>query len=385
MKKLLIISIVIISLIVAIQWTLSLQLRKTTSEKVCKVATLALDASVDWLLEADWIKCQFPCSMPDDTTFAWKGRSIPIASTDDFYEKMREVTYDHLFEHQMLDWNRLDSAYRQELVKYGVEGKPVLVLKDGSGKSLRGECEDSVYSFLKGTGADIICLQEYYADDVETLRSRLSSRFNGYDFDFYVYTGRSGCFGNVILSRFPILGQGVIKFEHSSNLALYTDIRAYGREFRLYNCHFESYNISFPGIVKGLIGRKDGILKETERKMRHSLSLRPRQVDKVLEHISGCRSGTILCGDFNDNPMSYTYQRLIRGHRDTFCEAGKGFGATYSVLWPVLRIDYVFIPKEFRALTHASPRMGLSDHYPVISEIDVMQEGGDGKEKGQNR
>ena len=52
MKKLLIISIVIISLIVAIQWTLSLQLRKTTSEKVCKVATLALDASVDWLLEA---------------------------------------------------------------------------------------------------------------------------------------------------------------------------------------------------------------------------------------------------------------------------------------------------------------------------------------------
>lgn len=258
-------------------------------------------------------------------------------------------------------------------------------LKDGSGKSLRGECEDSVYSFLKGTGADIICLQEYYADDVETLRSRLSSRFNGYDFDFYVYTGRSGCFGNVILSRFPILGQGVIKFEHSSNLALYTDIRAYGREFRLYNCHFESYNISFPGIVKGLIGRKDGILKETERKMRHSLSLRPRQVDKVLEHISGCRSGTILCGDFNDNPMSYTYQRLIRGHRDTFCEAGKGFGATYSVLWPVLRIDYVFIPKEFRALTHASPRIGLSDHYPVISEIDVMQEGGDGKEKGQNR
>ena len=136
MKKLLIISIVIISLIVAIQWTLSLQLRKTTSEKVCKVATLALDASVDWLLEADWIKCQFPCSMPDDTTFAWKGRSIPIASTDDFYEKMREVTYDHLFEHQMLDWNRLDSAYRQELVKYGVEGKPVLVLKDGSGKML---------------------------------------------------------------------------------------------------------------------------------------------------------------------------------------------------------------------------------------------------------
>jgi signal transduction histidine kinase len=136
MKKLLIISIVIISLIVAIQWTLSLQLRKTTSEKVCKVATLALDASVDWLLEADFRDCQFSCGMPDDTTFSWKGRSIPISSIDEFFQKTREVTYDHLFEHQMLDWNRLDSAFRQELVKYGVEGKPVLVLKDGSGKML---------------------------------------------------------------------------------------------------------------------------------------------------------------------------------------------------------------------------------------------------------
>ena len=257
-------------------------------------------------------------------------------------------------------------------------------MKGGDGKARRRECEDSVYSFLKKADADIICLQEYYVDDVGTLRSRLASKFKDYDFDFYVYTGRSGCFGNVILSRFPILGQGVVKFEHSSNLALFTDISAYGREFRLYNCHFESYNISFAGIVKGLMDRKDGILKETERKMRHSLSLRPRQVDKVLEHISGCPSETILCGDFNDNPMSYTYQRLIRGHRDTFREAGKGFGATYSVLWPALRIDYIFIPKEFRALTHTSPKIRLSDHYPVISEFGICREDDPGQEKEGN-
>ncbi len=246
-------------------------------------------------------------------------------------------------------------------------------MKDGKGNIMRDACEDSVCAFLKSTGADIICLQEYYARDTDDLHSGLESAFEGYDYDYYVFTGKHGCFGNVILSRFPILGQGVVKFAQSTNLAVYTDIEAYGKRFRLYNCHFESYNISFPGIVKGIMDRKDGILKETERKMRHSLSLRPEQVDRVLGHIASCGSETVLCGDFNDNPMSYTYQRLISGHRDTFCEAGTGFGATYRVLWPALRIDYIFLPEIFKAVVHDSPRIRFSDHYPVCSEFELEQ------------
>lgn len=242
-------------------------------------------------------------------------------------------------------------------------------IRDKNGKVCRKECEDSVYAFLRRTDPDIICLQEYFASDTEALRTAMETYFHDYDYDFYVFSGKHGCFGNIILSRLPILGQGVVKFEHSTNLAVYADIRAGGKAFRLYNCHFESYNISYPAIVKGLKHRKDGIWKETERKMQHSLSLRPEQVDKVLRHIADCPVETVLCGDFNDNPMSYTYQRLIRGHRDTFCEAGHGFGATYSVLWPALRIDYIFIPKTFEALSHSSPHVRFSDHYPVVSVI----------------
>lgn len=240
-------------------------------------------------------------------------------------------------------------------------------MRDRNGKVLRDECKDSVFSFLTRTDADIICLQEYYVSDPETLRAELSAEFPGYDYDFYVFTGRYGCFGNVTLSRFPIADQGVVKFSRSANLALFTDIEALGQRFRLYNCHFESYNISFPGIVKAVIDRKDGIWKETGEKMRHSLSLRPKQVEQVLAHISDCKTGTVLCGDFNDTPMSYTYQRLIRGHKDTFRETGNGFGATYRVLWPALRIDYVFIPEDFTAEEHSSPRILFSDHYPVIA------------------
>ena len=235
----------------------------------------------------------------------------------------------------------------------------------------RRACTDSVRNFLAVQDADIICLQEFYTTDVGRVKSFLSRWLPGYKAEYYFYRSRYGYYGNVTLSRMKAKDKGVIKFDNSANLALYTDYSAGGESFRVYNCHFESYNISFPGIVKGLFERRDGILRETERKMRHSLSLRPEQVDKVIEHISDCPTETILCGDFNDSPMSYTYQRLIRGHRDTFCEAGKGFGATYSILG--LRIDYIFIPEIFETLSHISPKTGFSDHYPVISVLGACK------------
>lgn len=244
-----------------------------------------------------------------------------------------------------------------------------------AGKSMedssRKVCEDSIFRFMENAGADIICLQEYYADNRADMTARLSKYFRDYDFEYYVFTGKYGCFGNVILSRLPIVDKGVVKFDHSTNLALFTDIMVGGDRFRLYNCHFESYNISFPGIVKAIGEKSRKIFRETEEKMRHSLSLRPKQVDKVMRHIADCPFETVLCGDFNDNPMSYTYQRLIHGHSDTFCEAGKGFGATYSMLWPALRIDYVFIPESCASISHFSPKLPYSDHYPVVSDFVV--------------
>jgi endonuclease/exonuclease/phosphatase family metal-dependent hydrolase len=62
---------------------------------------------------------------------------------------------------------------------------------------------------------------------------------------------------------------------------------------------------------------------------------------------------------------------MTRDRKDAFIEAGKGFGATYSLLWPMLRIDYVLLPENCRALSHQIPRLPFSDHYPVITEIEI--------------
>lgn len=232
-------------------------------------------------------------------------------------------------------------------------------------------CADSVFDYILSQDADIICLQEFRVRDAARTKDYLNRKMKGYSADYYIFPDAGGSFGNVTFSRIPVKGKGKIKFEQSANLAIYTDYEVEDRRFRVYNCHFESYNISFTGVAKALLQRDSTIISDTGIKMKRSITRRPRQVEQVFAHIEDCPVESFVCGDFNDNPMSYTYYRMMRDREDSFVEAGEGFGATYARLWPMLRIDYILYPSRHRALSNEIPRVGLSDHYPVISQIEL--------------
>ena len=233
------------------------------------------------------------------------------------------------------------------------------------------QCIDSVFDFIRSQDPDIICLQEFSIGNSEKTKEYLKRRFKDYSAEYYLFPGKGRSFGNVTLSRLPVEGKGKIKFDESANLAIYTDHRSGDRSFRVYNCHFESYNISLSGAVRAIAKRDSTAMAETGTKMKRSITRRPKQVDKVFKDIENCPLDAFVCGDFNDNPMSYTYYRMTRDRKDAFVEAGEGFGATYSLLWPMLRIDYVLLPESCRAVTHEIPRIPYSDHYPVITEIEL--------------
>ncbi len=231
-------------------------------------------------------------------------------------------------------------------------------------------CADSVMSFLAHENADIICLQEFYMKDPERVLSYLSHKMKGYDIKYFVNVNSNGCYGNVTLSRYPSVAKGRVNFEHSSNMALYSDYVIDGEPFRIYNCHFESYNISLSRVAAAMEKDYHKAVKDTEEKMRRSITRRPRQVEQVLEDIDKCTENVIVTGDFNDTPMSYTYWRLSRKRKDTFIEAGSGSGATFSRLRPFLRIDYILFPEAYEALNHkVLYSKKYSDHYPVESVI----------------
>ena len=241
-----------------------------------------------------------------------------------------------------------------------------------SGITSRTMCADSVFSFIERESPDIVCLQEFHISDINKVRAYLHCQMEGYNAEFYMFPMADGsAFGNVTLSRIPVRGKGKIKFDESANLAIYTDYEIKGRRFRVYNCHFESYNISLPGILRRVFRAHRTVLAETGTKMKRSITRRPEQVDKVFSNIENCPLEAFVCGDFNDNPMSYSYFRMTRDRKDSFRDAGKGFGATFARLWPLLRIDYILHPDRFRTICHDTPRVGFSDHYPVVATVEL--------------
>ena len=78
----------------------------------------------------------------------------------------------------------------------------------------------------------------------------------------------------------------------------------------------------------------------------------------------------ILCGDFNDTPLSYAYNTISANLKDTFKESGKGIGQTFVKI-PALRIDYILHEKKIRSLNYKQHKKKLSDHYAVSCELVI--------------
>lgn len=232
------------------------------------------------------------------------------------------------------------------------------------------EIQSQISTFIRKESPDIVCFQEFFTSNPTNLDGFLPEYPHK---QFHLFKVNSGYyFGNMTVSKFPILSEGKITFKGSTNLSIYADITTKDDTIRIYNSHLESYSVSPTAIIKQLRSGSNTLseeLKELHGKMRTSNIRRATQVDSVLRHIQKSKYHSIICGDFNDTPMSYTYQQLRKVSKDTFIEAGSGFSSTYSFLWPLLRIDYILVPEEYEVTRHSTPRNNFSDHYPVITEI----------------
>jgi endonuclease/exonuclease/phosphatase family metal-dependent hydrolase len=228
-----------------------------------------------------------------------------------------------------------------------------------------------VAAFLRDEKIDIACLQEFFVKDT----AHISLIFKDYPYRYYhLFQTRKGArFGNITLSKFPISNGGKITFRGSTNLCIYTDIDHFGKTIRVYNTHLESHSISFTALMKRMRESRKVTeeIYEVHDKLAGTFRKRALQADSILIHAKNSTHPAIICGDFNDTPMSYTYKSLTSDRKDSFRQSGRGFSATYSFLWPLLRIDYILYPAPIWSISHRTPGEGFSDHYPVISELII--------------
>jgi endonuclease/exonuclease/phosphatase family metal-dependent hydrolase len=241
--------------------------------------------------------------------------------------------------------------------------------------------QDEIIHFLKEEMPDITCLQEYCQDNTQITR-RIKETVNAENYYLHTPLSRGKYqFGMVIFSKFPIVNKGTISFENSkTNHAIFVDLKINDDTIRVYNLHLQSFYFGAEDYLFAQQAISNSDLSNDElkknsirilKKIKRGFAKRSVQVDIVANHIKLSPYKTIVCGDFNDTPWSYTYKQIQNLLDDSFVNSGKYFGNT-MVINPLLpfRIDYIFHDKLFKSYGFATTKSDASDHCPVWTYVE---------------
>jgi len=245
------------------------------------------------------------------------------------------------------------------------------------------EVKDSIFRYILHEDPDILCFQEYFTQERGIFTTGdLYNLLNKTPYHHIHYTiGNNSNFryGIATFSSYPIVNKGVIRFENTHNTTIYSDIVIDDDTIRVFNNHLQSIHFSnrHYAIFDSLkLPTDDGQFQELidiSGRIRDASIKRSEQSDVLAEHIAKSPHPVIICGDFNDTPCSYTYNKVKGDLKDSFIEAGTGLGNTYFGSLPSFRIDYILHSNFIRSIYNERAKIRLSDHYPVLSYLQINQ------------
>ena len=241
---------------------------------------------------------------------------------------------------------------------------------------------DSIAANVSASGADIVCFQE--SSPVEVVNSRQELRDIKKMWDSYSHHLSHGVNGDLtILTNLPIrkitaprelglTGQPPLAFM-AADIAL-----GDGDTVRIFNCHLASYMLSGKDIdaVTGLDMGKErvGKLRQIYCRMRNPLCQRAAQTRLLAQAVACSPHPVVICGDFNDTPISYTFAHLMEARPDGDATSGLSearqtgslrMARTYRGNLPPLRIDYVIKSGQIETWGYEEHDWAWSDHKAV--------------------
>ena len=237
-----------------------------------------------------------------------------------------------------------------------------------------------VRDYLFDQQPDIVCLQE----DIDTWRR---CAFKDYEKHFQ-YNDTMVIANNKVShnalgihTRYPIVRREHIRYDSDANGSGAWWLKVGDDTLIVINNHFESCHLSnkdrsqyrqiLHGEMSGDSARSESrmlLVKLAEANAKRASQIR-RVRNYAQEH---AQYPVIICGDFNDNPLSYSRHAMGEVFTDCFVATGRGVGLSYNQKAFSLRIDHAFCNEKLEPYKcEIDSKMDASDHFPLLCWLKI--------------
>ncbi len=241
---------------------------------------------------------------------------------------------------------------------------------------------NSVINFLKAEDPDIICLQEYtfFKDNKLITEAKIKKELKDYPYYHYSKATPQHNSGLAIFSKYPIKKTKQIDYESMYNTSCLYELDVNGQRITVINNHLESNKLSkedrefYNEMIKHFQSEKLGTFKNTLiSKLATGYRIRATQAEKLKKIIDEIDTPLIVCGDFNDTPISYCYQHIRGDLNDAYANTGLGPGISYHENLFLFRIDHIFYNNHYNVYNAKIHKVTYSDHYPMSAYFELKK------------
>lgn len=233
-----------------------------------------------------------------------------------------------------------------------------------------------IIEYIIRSKADIVCLQEAGLQELreKDVLHRLATHYQYCDTTIKPVT-RTECL--MLLSRYPIIKKEIIPFNSKGNMTVAYLLNVRGIEMLVINNHLESYNLSsqdkegFKSLIRRPLPTHSAKGESTYllKKLGEASAKRAPEAEAVSKYVKGYLDRhipVIVCGDFNDSPLSYVHRTMARGLTDAYISTGTGPGFSYHKSGMYVRIDHILCSPDLEPYeARVDDRVKRSDHYPI--------------------
>ena len=182
-----------------------------------------------------------------------------------------------------------------------------------------------------------------------------------------------------VYSKLPVLKTERIAMESSNNGAMAYQLKWGLDTLLLINCHLESNKLTSEDkemyeqmIEKHETEQVKAGLRVLVKKLAEASAIRAPQADSIANYLKRHPYKYVMvCGDFNDIPISYTHHTLTRTLNDAFVESGRGLGISYHKNKFLFRIDNILVSAGLKTSNcTVDSSIDASDHYPIWAYVE---------------